>query len=59
MEEILHQLIGSLPQYLQVFFTSQVVQDFFDKQYLSIFACFMSNPGILQGFRNLVWLSEI
>ena len=33
MEEILHQLIGSLSHYLQVFFTSQVVQDFFHQQY--------------------------
>ena len=29
MEEILHQLIGSLPHYLQGF----VVQDFFHQQY--------------------------
>ena len=32
MEEILHQLIGSLPQHLQGFFTSQVVHDFFHQQ---------------------------
>jgi len=29
MEDILHQLIGSLCLYVQGFFTSQVVQDFF------------------------------
>ena len=34
MEEILHQLIGSLSHYLiWWFFTSQVVQDFFHQQY--------------------------
>ena len=33
MEEILHQLIGSLSHHSQGFFTSQVVQDFFHQQY--------------------------
>ena len=33
MEEILHQLIGSLSRYLQGFFTSKVVQDFSHQQY--------------------------
>ena len=35
MEEILHQLIGSLSQYFQgfIFYISQVVQDFFHRQY--------------------------
>ena len=33
MEETLHQLIGSLSHYLQDFYTSQVVQDFFHQQY--------------------------
>ena len=33
MEEILHHLIGSSSHYLQGFFTSQVVQDFFHQQY--------------------------
>ena len=28
MEDILHQLVGSLSHYLQGFHTSQVVQDF-------------------------------
>ena len=32
MEEILHQLIGSLSHYLQGFCTSQVVQDFSHQQ---------------------------
>ena len=32
MEEILHQWIGSLSQYLQGFLTSQVVQDLLDQQ---------------------------
>ena len=32
MEEILHQLIGSLPLHVQGFFTFQVVQDFFHQQ---------------------------
>ena len=31
--EMLHQLIGSLSQYLQGFYTSQVMQDFFHQQY--------------------------
>ena len=33
MDKILHQLIGSLSHYLQGFYTSQVVQDFFHQQY--------------------------
>ena len=33
MEEILHELIDSLSHYLQGFYTSQVVQDFFLQQY--------------------------
>ena len=33
MEEILHQLIGRLSHCLWVFYTSQVVQDFFHQQY--------------------------
>ena len=33
MEEILHQLVGSLSHYLQGFITSQVVQDFFHQRY--------------------------
>ena len=33
MEEILHQLIGSLSCYLQGFSSSQVVQDFSHQQY--------------------------
>ena len=36
MEEILHQLIGSLSQYSQgfnTFYTSQVVQDFLHQEY--------------------------
>ena len=32
MEEILHQLVGSLSKYLQGFFYIQVVQDFFHQQ---------------------------
>ena len=37
MEKILHQLIGtrSLSHYLQGFYTSQVVQDFFHQQHVS------------------------
>ena len=37
MDEILHQLIGSLSHYLYLnlrFYTSQVVQDFVHQQYL-------------------------
>ncbi len=33
MVEILHQLIGSLSDYLQGFYTSQAVQDLFHQQY--------------------------
>ena len=33
MEEILHQLIGSLPLFFTGFYTSQVVQEFFHQQY--------------------------
>ncbi len=37
MEEILHQLIGSLSHYLKYrIYTSQMVQDFFHQQYHSI-----------------------
>ena len=37
MEEILHQLIGSLSHYLQGFHTCQVVLDFFHQQYHPLF----------------------
>ena len=47
MEEILHQLIGSLTQYLQGFFPSQVVQDFFHQQYLS--ECVLNDLGLQLG----------
>ena len=33
MEEILHQVIWKISYYLHGFFTSQVVQDFFQQQY--------------------------
>ena len=41
MEEILHQLIlvGRLSHYLQGFYTSQVVQDFFHQQYVMTHDC--------------------
>ena len=52
MEEILHQLVlvGSLSHYLQGFiiYTSQVVQDFFHQQYVTVFFSFLSNGDSLQ-----------
>ena len=40
MEEILHQLIGSLSNFLQGFCTFQVVHDFFHQQYFQTFQRF-------------------
>ena len=43
MEKILHQLMGSLSHYLQGLFTSSVVQDFLQQQYVDFQYCKFRN----------------
>ena len=65
MEEILHQLIGSLSHFFTGFYTSQVVHDFVHQQYVRFLMCngvtIQASPWIHAklGRSAIFWLGDI